>query len=590
MKKVLLITSEYGETGGGLSFACKRFHSLLEEEFHFKVILVSSVEKKILTVEGGYKENLVHSIENEYRIKSDYNKYKEENIDFVIAFGGGFNGYYASILAKLLSTKYILMLRGSDINLCKWSSDDCFCMTYALENAHHIVCLSEEMKTNISLFSGKLLDKVHIIPNIIEHCKQRVYLKAPNNGVTIGTAASHINEKKGIANMLSMIAEFKKLSSYPIHFEVVGSIDNDIKEKYLDIARRLNISENIKWINYVSREVYHELVNKWDFYIQGSVCEGFGNSVTEAIREGKAVILSPTGYIAEQLKARFPLLVFDTWNPQNMAKQLLNIIIDEKREIVYDQAYSFLAQTASKERVVDLWKEIFIESPQRGIRRYNMLPNDNILSVTLHDVSGFEHDNITTPVPVFKQFVKDIYMNGYGLCSMKDFLQKTDPARWIVCTFDDGYSSLIENALPVLKEYDFTATVFVCTSLIGKSNNWNNKDTKVRNHLTWEELDNLNANGWEIASHGVTHRCLLRLTDPELESELKNSKDTLQKKYGQVISYAYPYGISNEFIQKYAGTYYEYIFSLSQGGTHLECDRLQIKRYFISEIYKILQL
>ena len=181
-------------------------------------------------------------------------------------------------------------------------------------------------------------------------------------------------------------------------------------------------------------------------------------------------------------------------------------------------------------------------------------------------------------------------MNGYGLCSMKDFLQKTDPERWIVCTFDDGYSSLIENALPVLKEYDFTATVFVCTSLIGKSNNWNNKDTKVRNHLTWEELDNLNANGWEIASHGVTHRCLLRLTDAELESELKTSKDVLQKKYGQVISYAYPYGISNEFIHKRAGKYYEYIFSLSQGGTHLECDRLQIKRYFIFEIYKILQL
>lgn len=86
MKKVLLITSEYGETGGGLSFACKRFHSLLEEEFHFKVLLVSSVEKKILTVKGGYKENLVHSIENEYRIKSDYNKYKAENIDLVISF------------------------------------------------------------------------------------------------------------------------------------------------------------------------------------------------------------------------------------------------------------------------------------------------------------------------------------------------------------------------------------------------------------------------------------------------------------------------------------------------------------------------
>lgn len=590
MKKILLITSEYGEAGGGLSFACKRFHSLLKEEFSFNVILISSVENKNLTVKGGYKEKLVYSIENEYRIKSDYNKYKSENINFVIAFGGGFNGYYAAILAKLLSTKYILMLRGSDINLSKWSSDDYLYMTYSLKYAHHIVCLSEEMRTNIALFSSKLLEKVHIIPNIIEPNKQKVNLRELNKGIIIGTAASHINEKKGLANLLSMIAEFKKLSSYPICFEVVGSVDHDIKEKYINIANQLNITENIKWIDYISRDEYHELANNWDFYIQGSVCEGFGNSVTEAIREGKAIVLSPTGYIAEQLKAMFPLLVFETWNPQSMAKHLLNIVIDEGKNIIYNEAYSFLAHKASKENVIDLWKDVFIETSHKEKRQYNILSNDNILSVTLHDVSGFEHDNITTPLPVFKQFVRDIYMSGYGLCSMKDFLQKTDHERWIVCTFDDGYSSLIENVLPVLNEYDFTATVFVCTSLIGKSNNWNYKDTKARNHLTWEELDILNANGWEIASHGITHRCLLKLTDSELENELKVSKDTLQERYGQVISYAYPYGVSNEFIQNCAGEYYENVFSLSQGGTHLECDRLQIKRYFISEIYKILQL
>ena len=52
MKKILLITSEYGEAGGGLSFACKRFHSLLKEEFNFNVILISSVENKNLTVKG----------------------------------------------------------------------------------------------------------------------------------------------------------------------------------------------------------------------------------------------------------------------------------------------------------------------------------------------------------------------------------------------------------------------------------------------------------------------------------------------------------------------------------------------------------
>lgn len=40
--------------------------------------------------------------------------------------------------------------------------------------------------------------------------------------------------------------------------------------------------------------------------------------------------------------------------------------------------------------------------------------------------------------------------------------------NWIVCTFDDGYKGLIDFAMPILDEYGFTATVFVCTGLIGK--------------------------------------------------------------------------------------------------------------------------
>lgn len=172
---------------------------------------------------------------------------------------------------------------------------------------------------------------------------------------------------------------------------------------------------------------------------------------------------------------------------------------------------------------------------------------------------------------------------------MSDYLGKDMETRknWIVCTFDDGYKGLIDFAMPILDEYGFTATVFVCTGLIGKNNRWNNKDSHLREHLNMNELKNLNNHGWEIASHGVSHYNLLKLTDEELEIELQQSKDFIINHFGEFSSYAYPYGAFNDYIKSCVARHYQYAFSVNKGGTSLCVDSLQIRRYSISEIYKM---
>ena len=39
----------------------------------------------------------------------------------------------------------------------------------------------------------------------------------------------------------------------------------------------------------------------------------------------------------------------------------------------------------------------------------------------------------------------------------------------IILTFDDGYKDILINALPILKKYNFKATCFFVTNLIGKN-------------------------------------------------------------------------------------------------------------------------
>ena len=173
---------------------------------------------------------------------------------------------------------------------------------------------------------------------------------------------------------------------------------------------------------------------------------------------------------------------------------------------------------------------------------------------------------------------------------MRDYLgkEKDERKRCVVCTFDDGYKNLLSMAMPILAKYGYTATVYVCTGLIGKDNKWNNKDATLRQHLNLDDIVKLKENGWEIASHGVTHRNLLKLSDKEVEYELSESKRMLSNIVGDVMTYAYPYGSYNRFIKFCVEKYYKYAFAVSQGGTSLAIDQLQLRRYSISDIYKML--
>ena len=118
--KILIVTTEIGLDGGGLSLSCTRLVDILSKD---NVVEINhSYTTPILTVSGGIFPQLGKSIQTEYKLKVDAEKYQD--IDIVIGFGGKFNGYYASLLAKQIKAKYILCLRGSDVNLAKWSVED----------------------------------------------------------------------------------------------------------------------------------------------------------------------------------------------------------------------------------------------------------------------------------------------------------------------------------------------------------------------------------------------------------------------------------------------------------------------------------
>ncbi len=96
--------------------------------------------------------------------------------------------------------------------------------------------------------------------------------------------------------------------------------------------------------------------------------------------------------------------------------------------------------------------------------------------------------------------------------------------------------------MPVLRQYGFTATVFVLPGRLGGHNAWD-PDRPRKELLTAEEIRGMADVGMEIGSHGLMHVSLPKADDVVLSAETVQSRAILQDLLGrQVRGFCYPYG------------------------------------------------
>lgn len=119
-------------------------------------------------------------------------------------------------------------------------------------------------------------------------------------------------------------------------------------------------------------------------------------------------------------------------------------------------------------------------------------------------------------------------------------------ARGLVgITFDDGYVSVLENAVPELTRRGFTATVFVISGRLSGTNDWD--DSTPWPLLSAAQVGELAAAGIEIGSHSASHAHLAGADAEVLTSEISGSKKRLsQIADAEIRGFAYPYGEMDE--------------------------------------------
>jgi peptidoglycan/xylan/chitin deacetylase (PgdA/CDA1 family) len=119
------------------------------------------------------------------------------------------------------------------------------------------------------------------------------------------------------------------------------------------------------------------------------------------------------------------------------------------------------------------------------------------------------------------------------------------PARAALITFDDGYRSNLELALPLLRRFGFPAVMFVPTAFVGGYNAFDaDIEYEPREDLcSWDDLRALDRAGVAIQSHGCNHRRLSELTPDQRLAEMIESKAILEARLERpVTTFAFPYG------------------------------------------------
>ena len=196
-------------------------------------------------------------------------------------------------------------------------------------------------------------------------------------------------------------------------------------------------------------------------------------------------------------------------------------------------------------------------------------PGQVIVPILLYHHIGYslQGDTVYYVSPeAFDEQMNLLYQWGYQTISVALLVQAIKqgaqlPPKPILLTFDDGSETVYEHALPVMQRYSFSGVSYIVYNYIG-----------IPRYMNADQIRALYAAGWEIGSHGLSHKDLT-LPPYRQEDQIVESRRRLESLLEiPVLSFAYPFGAYDSDSLHYvhqAG----YIAAMGLGNESLQSDK-----------------
>jgi len=135
--------------------------------------------------------------------------------------------------------------------------------------------------------------------------------------------------------------------------------------------------------------------------------------------------------------------------------------------------------------------------------------------------------------------------------SIDEMVKLEEGVHHAAVTFDDGFRSVILNALPELEVRNIPVTIFVPSGWLGQSPSWTGVEAPLKAYETVldpHQLKELNNHALvSIGSHCISHPDLLRLEEYQARNEIFASRRQLEEILGSEIGLlSFPFGAFSE--------------------------------------------
>lgn len=161
--------------------------------------------------------------------------------------------------------------------------------------------------------------------------------------------------------------------------------------------------------------------------------------------------------------------------------------------------------------------------------------------------SVYDAENLFVSIDAFQHQMEYLKCSGYQILSEDDYLEwlngKPLDGKSVLLTFDDGYSSILRNAAPILARLGMPGICYVCPGILGGRSTW-------MDQASWHELmdvaelsETVDA-GITLGVHGHDHMSMDSLSFTELRKHTSDARALLKERVGiQAKTLAYPYGL-----------------------------------------------
>ncbi len=200
-----------------------------------------------------------------------------------------------------------------------------------------------------------------------------------------------------------------------------------------------------------------------------------------------------------------------------------------------------------------------------------------IVTLCYHAMADASGSTYEIAIADFKEQLAALAEEGYQSVlpsQIADYFEgKADlPEKAVCITFDDGPESVLTVSKPAMDAHGYVGAAFLIADSVGAGGN-----------LTWDQVRELEAAGWEIGSHTACHEKATKVDDATCEAELAGSREKIAAEIeGDCSALAYPFGLYDASVIEHAREAgYRIAFTIDRGPADQTTDPMLVPRQML---------